>query len=143
MRVLDLDQDGLISQDELATAIRFLRDNLDEGDLNALLHSLAIRSEEAQGAVAAAPTAPTPAPGEAVSGGAKPLISVEQLRRLAEASSSSGGGQGGNGAGVSAGAAQALAPPEAPPAVGDPPKDSTQIHILWIDLGGGRRMGGL
>jgi Ca2+-binding EF-hand superfamily protein len=37
MHVLDLDNDGLISAAELTDALRFLRANLDEQDLVALL----------------------------------------------------------------------------------------------------------
>jgi Ca2+-binding EF-hand superfamily protein len=37
MHVIDLDNDGLISKDELARAMRFLKKNLDEEDLKALL----------------------------------------------------------------------------------------------------------
>jgi Ca2+-binding EF-hand superfamily protein len=37
MHVLDLDNDGLISAAELTDALRFLRANLDEEDLVALL----------------------------------------------------------------------------------------------------------
>lgn len=104
MRVLDLDQDGLISRTELADAIRFLKDNLSEADVDALLDSLSIRAEGA-GASGGG--------GGPAAGGGDGVISVEQLRRLAEQR-----------AGGESGAATTAAPAEGAA------KESAQIHIL-------------
>lgn len=57
-------------RDELAQAIRFLKDNLDEEELNVLLDSLYIRGEQAAGSD--------------VGPDGQPLISVEALKQLAD-----------------------------------------------------------
>lgn len=41
LRVLDLDNDGVVSQDELRSAMRFLRQQMGEEDLRAMLEALA------------------------------------------------------------------------------------------------------
>ncbi|KAI8468150.1 MAG: LETM1-domain-containing protein [Monoraphidium minutum] len=85
LHVIDLDNDGLISKSELTEALRFLRANLDEDELMALLDRLSIKDR----------------------GGAdQPLISVSELVKLAEggsSGSSSGSGGSGGGGGSSSG----------------------------------------
>ncbi len=85
MHVLDLDNDGLISRDELGQALRFLRENLAEEDLMALLDSLAISTND----------------NTTIEKGEHRLIPVAELRRLAE---EAGAARSGGAGGVAAGA---------------------------------------
>jgi len=54
LHVLDLDNDGLISQKELTEALRFLKANLDDQDLVALLDRSAQGDPEGLGSVGTA-----------------------------------------------------------------------------------------